>query len=399
MLRLVAFLLLLLVGLPHASEAAEVSDLRLGAHPDKTRLVLDLSEDIPFKVFTLADPYRAVIDFPDLTWRKTVVGPPLPRGVVRAMRFGTFEAGTTRMVMDLSQPAVIKAAFVLPPRDDKGYRFVLDLQPVTAAVYRSEPAKRSVASAMPLPKALPAIASLHPRRRPSDGRPMIVIDPGHGGIDPGAITASGTYEKALMLDYAKALRETLRRSGRYRVTLTRDRDRFLKLRDRFEIAQKAGGQLFISLHANSHDSARIRGASVYTLSEKASDKEAARLAEKENAADILGGVDLAQHSDDVRDILLDLTWRETKNLSKQFADTMIEEIAKVSALLPNPHRFAGFAVLKSPSTPSVLFEVGYMTNPDELRKLRSRKYRDKMVGRMVKAIDRYFNWQQTVSRS
>lgn len=228
---------------------------------------------------------------------------------------------------------------------------------------------------------------------------MIVIDSGHGGVDPGAISVTGYKEKSLTLDYGRALRDALLATGRYRVTMTRSDDRFIKLRDRMGIAQRVGGDLFISLHANSHNSRKIRGASVYTVSEKASDAEAARVAEKENAADAIAGVNLSQHPDDVRDILLDLTWRETKNLSKQFADTIIKEVGTVNSLLPNSHRFAGFAVLKSPTVPSVLLEIGYMSHPKEAQMLQRRSHRNKIVGAMVRAIDRYFEWQQMVSRS
>jgi N-acetylmuramoyl-L-alanine amidase len=194
---------------------------------------------------------------------------------------------------------------------------------------------------------------------------------------------TGYKEKQLTLDYARALRDALLATRRYRVTVTRADDRFIKLRDRMGIAQRAGGDLFISLHANTHNSRKIRGASVYTVSEKASDAEAARVAETENAADAIAGVNLSQHPDDVRDILLDLT----------------REVGTVNKLLPNSHRFAGFAVLKSPSVPSVLLEVGYMSHPKEARMLQTKSHRNKVVGAMVRAIDRYFEWQQMVSRT
>ena len=228
---------------------------------------------------------------------------------------------------------------------------------------------------------------------------MVVIDPGHGGVDPGAVASGGRREKDLTLAYAKALKAALTARGDYQVVLTREDDRFIQLRDRIKIAERAGADVLISLHVNTHKSRRIRGASVYTVSEKASDQEAARLAESENAADLLAGVNLTNYTGDVQDILRDLTARETKNLSNHFAETLIAEVGKTGRLLPNTHRFAGFVVLKSITVPSILFEIGYLSHPEESKALATKAHRDKMVASMVRAIDSYFDWQQTVSRS
>jgi N-acetylmuramoyl-L-alanine amidase len=397
--RFLVVIFLLMMGATAALAAPEVRDMRIGAHPGKTRFVLDLSEPIPYRAFTLADPFRVVVDLPEVEWLAGDLPAGISTGAVQAMRFGRFEPGTMRIVLDVKHPVVIEKVYVLSPRDGKAHRFVLDLRAVSAAEYSSLRALKPMSSSEPLVPPQPVIATLKPRRKPINTLPMIVIDAGHGGVDPGAISVTGYKEKQLTLDYARALRDALLATRRYRVTVTRADDRFIKLRDRMGIAQRAGGDLFISLHANTHKSRKIRGASVYTVSEKASDAEAARVAETENAADAIAGVNLSQHPDDVRDILLDLTWRETKNLSKQFADTIIREVGTVNKLLPNSHRFAGFAVLKSPSVPSVLLEVGYMSNPKEARMLQTKSHRNKVVGAMVRAIDRYFEWQQMVSRT
>jgi len=195
----------------------------------------------------------------------------------------------------------------------------------------------------------------------------------------------GTKEKDLALEYGKALKRALEASGTYRVVLTRNNDRFIKLRDRIVIAQKAEGDLLVSLHANVHRSGKVRGASVYTLSETASDKEAAALAKAENSADALAGVDLGVQSDDVREILIDLAQRETMNYSKRFANRLMREVGKSTKLLRNSHRSAGFAVLKSPTVPSVLFEIGYMSNKAEEKLLRSEAHRKKIVKSMAVA--------------
>jgi N-acetylmuramoyl-L-alanine amidase len=399
MVRVLAVLILAVSCVSSVQAATDLLALRVGVHPNKTRVVLELGDTVPYKAFTLPDPYRVVIDIPEVRWLAGETLPRLPVGVVRDMRFGRFEPGTMRIVLDLDRPVLIERAFALPPKEGKRHRLVLDLIAVTRPVYMAGSSRKTFQSAEALAPPRPTIATLQPRRKPSNTLPMIVVDPGHGGIDPGATSVTGKKEKALTLVYGKALRDALLKSNRYRVKMTRSDDRFVKLRDRMEIAQRAGGDLFISLHANTHNSKKIRGASIYTVSEKASDAEAARIAETENAADIIAGVNFSQHPEDVRDILLDLTWRETKNLSKRFAHTMITEVGTVNSLLPNSHRFAGFAVLKSPTVPSVLFEIGYMSNPKEARTLETDAHKRKVISAIMKAIDRYFEWQQMVGRS
>jgi N-acetylmuramoyl-L-alanine amidase len=254
----------------------------------------------------------------------------------------------------------------------------------------SEQPLRPLAEA-PLPPLPPA--------KPADERPMVVIDPGHGGVDPGAVGISGTYEKNLTLDYGKALKQALEATGRYRVAMTRERDVFMKLRERIALAQQAKGDLFISLHANVHSSGSVRGASIYTLSETASDEEAAALAAAENAADVLAGVDLTDQTGDVRNILIDLAQRETMNLSKKFANDLVQEVGREAKLLGNTHRFAGFAVLKSPVVPSILFEIGYLSNRQEERLIRSAEHRSKIIESIIRAVDGYFERQRAASRT
>ncbi|HMB75462.1 MAG TPA: N-acetylmuramoyl-L-alanine amidase, partial [Kiloniellaceae bacterium] len=370
----------------------------LGSHEATTRFVLELTEDVPYRVFTLADPFRVVIDLPKITWPDAGTVPQLT-GVVEALRFGSFEPGTSRVVLDVAQPTAIEGVFMLAPQAGKPQRFVLDLKPVSRAAYFAQRPREPFASATPMAPPQPAIATLVPPRKPSRTKPVVVIDAGHGGVDPGAIGPGGAKEKEMTLAYAKALQAALQAEGTYHVVLTREDDRFIQLRDRIKIAERAGADLLISLHINTHRSHTVRGASVYTVSEKASDREAARLAAAENAADEAAGVNFTSYPDDVKDILRDLTARETKNLSNQLAETLIAEVGKNAVLLPNTHRFAGFVVLKSLTVPSILFEIGYLSHPEEARALNSKTHRDKVVAAMQRAIDRYFAWQQTVSRS
>ena len=227
-------------------------------------------------------------------------------------------------------------------------------------------------------------------RPPFPWRPVIVIDAGHGGVDPGAISRSGIYEKTLALSYAKELKRQIEASGRYRVQMTRESDVFIRLRDRVAYAQDSGAGLFISLHANTHRKRDLRGAAVYTLSEKASDAEAAALAAKENKADAIAGIDLSDQPEVVSKILIDLAQRETMNQSKKFANTLVNQLRTAGSVLRNTHRSAGFAVLKSPIVPSVLVEVGYLSNKAEEKLLRSEAHRRKVSRAILMAIDGYF---------
>ena len=379
---------------PAAAQAAEptVSAVRLGQHPDKTRFVMELSAKTPYEVFTLSNPYRVVIDLPQVDWRipedkmgETQVG------LVRALRFGLFSPTTSRVVLDAGGPVAVDKVFRLSPRETYPHRLVVDLKRVSQTQFASL-SDRRVTSEEPLPK--PNRQERSPGPDAGDSRPTIVIDAGHGGVDPGAIGVSGTYEKDIVLDYARHLRDLLQSTGRYRVVLTRQRDIFLRLRERIRLAQEAEGDLFISLHANTHPSGNIRGASVYTLSETSSDKEAAQLAAKENKSDVIAGVDLAATTGTVSKILIDLAQRETMNESKHFANTLVDELGQSVKLLNNTHRFAGFAVLKAPDVPSVLFEIGYMSNRQEEQQLLTASHRDRVNREMVDAVDSFFEWRE-----
>jgi N-acetylmuramoyl-L-alanine amidase len=388
--------------LPTAAQAqdqasTEVTAVRLGVHPDKTRFVMELSQDAPYRVFKLHDPYRLVIDLPQIDWQipESRMGDTRV-GVVRALRFGQFSPQTSRVVLDLAAPVKLARVFRIPPRDGKPYRLVVDVTRTTRAAFMASK-DRQITSSTPLPQAEPR--SPEAPASGGRGRPTVVIDAGHGGVDPGAIGVSGTYEKDLVLNYARHLAERLRAAGKYRVVMTRDRDVFLRLRDRVRLAQDAGGDLFISMHANTHSSRRIRGASVYTLSETSSDKEAAQLAAKENKADLIAGVDLNGQNEVVSQILIDLAQRETMNASKHFANILVNELGERVKLLNNTHRFAGFAVLKSPNVPSVLVEIGYMTNRTEEQQLKSRAHRAKVNAAVLEAVDDFFAWQEARNRT
>ena len=220
---------------------------------------------------------------------------------------------------------------------------------------------------------------------------IVVIDPGHGGVDPGAIGVTGTYEKLVTLSASKSLKRVLEETGRYEVILTRGRDVFLRLRDRFNIAHRKKACLFLSIHADSSRKHSVRGVSVYTLSDKASDSEAGALAARENKADIIAGIDLSDHAADVSAILVDLTQRATNNDSSRFAEILVEAFKKEKInIVKNSHRSAGFAVLKSPRVPSLLIELGFLSNRREEKLLRSSSHQERLARAILHASDRYF---------
>lgn len=369
----------------HIAAAAQpaVTAVRIGEHVGLTRLVLDVTEKVDFHTFTLADPYRVVVDLSSLDWQ---VAPSEDdrKGVIVRLRFGQFRRDTSRMVIEAFGPVEVKQAFLLPPQGNWTYRFVVDLAPVDEASFVN-----SVGAPKRLARPLAKPSPSEPSRKPAVKR-IVVLDPGHGGVDPGAIGVSGVFEKTVTLSAARELRKILEKTNRYKVILTRNSDKFLRLRDRVAVARDVGAELFVSLHADAIRRRGVRGASVYTLSEKASDAEAAELAAKENKADLLGGVQLEGESEEVTSILIDLVQRETKNLSAAFANIVLPEFRKRVRTLRNGHRFAGFAVLKAPDVPSVLVEMGYLSNRQDERMLSTAQGRRPVLEALGKAIDRYF---------
>lgn len=403
--------ILTLLAVPGAIIAADnaVTNIRIGDHGDRTRVVIESDNPVKYQIFTLSTPYRLVVDLPPVDWRVPEGTASAKGGVVDGLRFGAFDRGTGRLVLDLSGPAEVARAFALEPAGPGSpHRLVVDLDRVTVERFAetAPPPPPDSAPAPPLrPRppqeqaALPSSPAAASRVTPPPEKPTIVIDPGHGGVDPGAIGKSGTKEKHVTLAMAKELAEALRATGRYNVALTRETDVFIRLQDRVHRARQAGADLFISVHADSHPKTSTKGLSIYTLSEKASDREAERLAHRENKADLIAGMDLSTESPDVTGILIDLAQRETMNMSARFAGFAVNELADKVTVLNRTHRFAGFVVLKAPDVPSILVELGYLSNPQEEDKLGDRRYRARIEAALVKAVDRYFHWKTAAHRS
>ncbi|MEE2998239.1 MAG: N-acetylmuramoyl-L-alanine amidase [Pseudomonadota bacterium] len=378
--------------------APQVSEVRVGVYANKTRVVLDLSGIVNFRAFTLPRPYRVVVDMPEVTWSPKLRNPPRG-GLVTGMRFGLFQPGSSRVVLDSDGPVRITKAFMIPQTASRRpYRIVLDIEKTSESAFMStylQSTQRLKAKAVEARQSRPAIIK---RRSKLDEKIVVMIDPGHGGVDPGAISRSGVWEKHVVLAFAKELRRQLQATGKFEVRLTRVRDVFLRLRERIARARAVGADLFLSIHADSIRNPRVRGTSVYTLSERASDKEAAALARKENKSDLIAGLDLNEQSNEVANILIDLAQRETMNESTVFARQLVTEMGKVRKMLRNTHRFAGFAVLKAPDIPSVLIELGYLSNRADEKLLRDPSHRRRMATAMTRAIHLYFDRQQVLNR-
>jgi N-acetylmuramoyl-L-alanine amidase len=380
-----------------ASNFPIASDARLAGDARKTRFVLDLDQTISFRAFALADPYRVVVDIPQVSFKLAAGAGTAGRGLIKAFRYGLVMPGGSRIVFDLTGPAKIANSYVLEPANGQPPRMVLELEEVDRTTFVQSLAaegrpdlRPAISDTAAIATATEAIAIIKPTA-PLDLRPVVVIDPGHGGIDNGT-QASGTMEKELVLGFGLALRDRIEKSGKYRVVMTRTDDTFIPLADRVRIGRNQSAALFVSIHADAlpRREGDAQGATIYTLSDKASDAEAERLAEAENKADAIGGVNLTEEPTEVADILIDLAQRETRTFSNRFARLLIGEMKNTVRMHKHPLKSAGFKVLKAPDVPSVLIELGYVSNKGDLQHLVSENWRSKTVGSMAQAIDAFF---------
>lgn len=367
-----------------------VSGARVAGDDVRTRFVLDLDRQLTPVISALADPYRLIIDLPEVSFNLPPDTGREGRGLVSAWRYGLFAKGKSRIVIDVLEPVAVDKMFVLPAIDDQPARMVIDLVRTTRENFVEFMQASRVEK---IDKVKPA--SGKGDRLAASGtrdRPLILLDPGHGGLDSGAKGVAGTLEKAVVLDFSSILKRKLEATGRYTVHLTRETDTFVPLRERVAMGHELGADLFISIHADSVKRGKklVRGATVYTLSDEASDDLAEELAETENMSDIIAGVELQDEPTEVTDILLDLARRESRNFSVFFARTLVAELKSAVRLINNPHRSAGFIVLKAHDVPSVLVELGYLSNEHDEKLLVSEAWRDRMAKAMVEAIDGFF---------
>ena len=371
------------------------SDARLAGDAKQTRFILDLDKAVQFRAFALADPYRVIVDLPQVNFQLPAGVGGAGRGLVKAFRYGVVMPGGSRIVFELTGPARIAKSYVLEAANGQPPRLVLEFEEVdrTAFVQSLAPESR--------PELRPAIAEANaavtkadvPAAPPSppDKRPVVVIDPGHGGDDNGTQAGGGDImEKNLVLGFGLALRDRLEKSGKYRIVMTRTDDTFIPLGDRVKIARSESAALFVSIHADAlkRGEGDAQGATIYTLSDKATDSEAERLADTENKSDAIGGVSPDEPTE-VADILIDLVQRETKTFSNRFARMLMGEMKNTVRMHKHPLKSAGFRVLKAPDVPSVLVELGYVSNKADLEHLVSENWRSRTVGSMAQAIDAF----------
>ncbi len=376
------FLLFMLMISTAASAAPyQVKEMRANADQDSTRVVLDLSGRVNFQIFTLSNPHRVVLDIDDTQLNVAVNDNDLQQGPIQRIRSGTRKGDDLRLVMDVSQ-AVKPKAFLLEPQDGAGYRLVVDFPGVGEGAKKVE---------------VKAESSVQPKKHVSKTAPqsyrdvVVVVDAGHGGKDVGAIGASGTYEKDVVLAVAKELAAMINDQPGMTAVLTRDDDRFLRLRDRTRIARDNHADLFISIHADSFHNKHAKGSSVYALSERGASSEAARLlAEKENAADLIAGVDLDEKDDMLRSVLLDLSQTGAIKESIAVGGRVLRHMDGVNKLHKSHVEQAGFAVLKSHDVPSILVELAFISNPGEEKRLKSSSHQRQMAQAILAGVKDYF---------
>ena len=373
-----------------------VMSARIGDHDDRTRLVLELSDPVNLRAFSLANPDRVVIDMPEVAWKLGAPPRPTGYGAIKSYRYGLFRNGNSRMVLDLNRPVTVSDTLVLPPSNGFGYRVVIDLFPTNRAKFDAGagwPAdlKKRESDAEKLAAMIAASQSPagDAARRGARGK-VIVIDPGHGGLDSGTAGVNGLLEKDLVLAEGLRLARVLKARG-YSVHMTRDDDTFIPLRQRVAMSRADRADLLISLHADSNPDHEVTGLSIYTLSDGRSDREAAALAKRENQSDIIAGVDLSGDNNPVAPILIDLAQRDTINKSSRFATTALSSLKNVTDILArSPHRSASLAVLVAPDVPAVLIELGYLSNRKDAAQMNTESWRSGVARAIADAVDSQF---------
>ena len=368
-----------------------VLSARIGEHADRTRFVIELSDPVNLRTFTLANPDRVVVDMPEVQWR--VGAPPRPSGYgsVKSYRYGVFRKGNSRIVIDLARPVTVSDPLVIPPSGGFGYRVVIDLFPTQQGKFAANAGWPADLKARETDAEQLAALTAEPATLRVSGHRVVVIDPGHGGLDSGTDGVNGLMEKDLVLAEGLKLAAVLRDHG-YTVHMTRDSDVFIPLPQRVAIARKLKADLMISLHADSNPDHGVNGLSIYTLNDGRSDREAAALARRENQSDIIAGVDLSREDSPVAPILIDLAQRDTINRSSRFAETALGQLHGVTDILATqPHRAASLAVLVAPDVPAALIELGYLSNESDAAQMNTPAWRERIAEAIAKAVDRNFS--------
>ena len=372
-----------------ADTPLRASDFKMAGNATAMRVVLHFDREPNPRWFLLRGPHRLVIDLTDTDFlfdAKALKA----RGLVRNVRYGPLSDGVARLIIAAKGPFAVDKLDVVPDESGKGYRLAIDLEATSNRAFEQALADQAETTGS---TTAPGKADRLGKPPAEPGEPgkrfTVVIDPGHGGIDGGAEGQKGTVEKAITLTFGAELRDKLVASGQYDVFMTRDSDIFLPLDERVRLARQHDADLFISIHADTINRKGIRGATVYTVSDKASDAEAQATADRENLSDALAGIEIKQEDHEVSDILVDLIRRETHTFSVKFARTLVDELSPTIELINNPRRSAGFRVLKAPDVPSVLVELGYLSNVKDEELLRDPKWRAKAADRIAAAVAQF----------
>jgi N-acetylmuramoyl-L-alanine amidase len=382
-----AFLPVLALLSPNSARADPsiiVSSIKLSGNTSHAQITLTVSGRIPVTVFALDQPQRIILDVPEVSFHLPDEVGKTGNDFISAFRFGHFAPGQSRIVFDIVRPALIGEVKVISTVEGAPHRIVIELSRTTREKFLQQVQEHSAKRDKKQETADERLQADSGNK----GLPLIVLDPGHGGIDSGALASGGLQEKNLTLAFAKLLRKELEDTGVARVLLTREDDKFIPLRERTQFARAKGAALFISIHADSYSDRQRSpsGATVYTLSEKASDQEAAAYAERENRADEIAGIERPPESNEVADILFDLMQRETKSFSLIYARLLTHELKETAGLNQNPHRSAGFIVLRAPDVPAALFEMGYLSNPHDVAHMQDEAWRQRTAKAAVRAV-------------
>jgi N-acetylmuramoyl-L-alanine amidase len=379
-----------------SADAAEALDTHLTVTGRSTIFELTMSEGVTAQVFTLANPYRVVLDLPDLSFRLDPSAGQKGAGLISAFRYGLFAEHKSRVVIDTKGPVKIASAGMTRLKGSSAVKLAIALMPMDAALFGAGTGAGIHSAAFEPDADIAAPEDSDVKRKPH-GKPVIVIDPGHGGIDPGAIGANSVTEKTIVLAVALQLKEALEKTGLYDVKMTRAEDVFVSLDKRLKFSTDNAADLFISLHADSivekTGAGTISGATVYTLSSQASDEQARIMAEKENASDLIAGIENFDRGggDQVKNILIDLLKRETSNFSADFSQVLVKRLGKTISMSRVPRRSAAFKVLKQTHAPSVLVELGYISNRSDEEQMLTADWQSKVASSIAGAVQIYFN--------
>lgn len=381
------------------------------------RITFTTSKDVKYKIFTLSNPSRIILDISNGRWKADGKAKGIAPSVIKKIRNGQPKANILRIVLDLKNPVKIKSHFYNNKRLGFVFKPLQKKKTVRQKTKTKSKSPISMSKSYKLQKDSPFnfptfnfpsfnvpsfnVPSFRAKKNPSYKKsilknnnkyykPIIIIDAGHGGSDPGATGKGKTKEKNITLSYALELTKILSKSGRYKIYLTRTNDKFVSLKNRVARARKAGGDILLSLHADSHPNPKTKGLSVYTLSDKRAKREADKLIKKAGNEEVIRGLDLSRESKDISTALISMAQHETKNTSSILAKILIKELSHEVKLLRNTHRLASLAVLTGADIPSTLIELGYLSNLQEEKLLNNKKYRAKIAGAIKRAIDIYF---------